>query len=133
MTHFFFVGCDKFINFIKKNKNEIPFKYYLDPEYEGCSQECSNSHIYSVRFGKYANRFNYSTIEKLVLIREAIKSKVKIVITYNKKENLYEEYDLKLGKEIMEIYKPVLNTSGMNSQTRKMFENIKYGVGQLLC
>ena len=30
----------------------------------------------------------------------------------------------------MEIYKPVLDTSGMTSQTRKMFENIKYGVSK---
>ena len=41
-----------------------------------------------------------------------------------------KERDFTIGKEYMEIYKSVLDTSGMSSQTRKMFENIKYGVAQ---
>lgn len=44
------------------------FKTYLDYRYLGCSQEGQNSHIYAPRFGKYANRFSKSTIEKLSLI-----------------------------------------------------------------
>jgi len=45
-------------------KNPKCFETYLDKEYLGCSQEGQNSHIYAVRFGKYANRFSPATIER---------------------------------------------------------------------
>ena len=122
--------CSQVINYIKSNLNNNPFSAYLDPTYLGCSQECTNSHIYAARFAKYGNKFNFCTIEKLSLVREACKTGVTIKITFTKKEKLYEERDFTIGKEYMEIYKPVLDTSGMTSQTRKMFENIKYGVSK---
>ena len=122
--------CSQVINYIKKNLNKNPFSAYLDPTYLGCSQECTNSHIYASRFGKYGYKFNFKTIEKLALVREACKTGATIKISYIKKERIYEERDFTIGKEYMEIYKSVLDTSGMSSQTRKMFENIKYGVAQ---
>ena len=122
--------CSQVINYIKSNLNNNPFSAYLDPTYLGCSQECTNSHIYAARFAKYGNKFNFCTIEKLSLVREACKTGATIKITFTKKEKLYEERDFTIGKEYMEICKPVLDTSGMTSQTRKMFENIKYGVSK---
>ena len=126
--------CSQVINYIKKNLNKNPYKNpssaYLDPTYLGCSKECTNSHIYASRFGKYGYKFNFKTIEKLALVREACKTGATIKIRYSKKERIYEERDFTIGKEYTETYKSVLDTSGMSSQTRKMFENIKYDVAQ---
>lgn len=61
------------------------FKPYLDEKYLGCSQEAMNSHVYAPRFGKYQNRFNPKTIEKLSLIKEAFINKAVIKIVSNKR------------------------------------------------
>lgn len=39
--------------------------HYLDYEYDGCSQECMNSHYFCPRFDKVPNIWNFNTVEKL--------------------------------------------------------------------
>lgn len=103
------------------------FKSYLDDEYLGCSQEGQNSHIYSPRFGKYANRFSPATLEKLSLILEAESMNVNIKIGSLTRE-IPDQVDI--GHFQINIEDPIkefLNTSTMRDETRKMFNEIKYG------
>lgn len=109
---------------IKRN-NKI-FESYLDPSYLGCSQECQNSHIYAPRFGKYANRFSPSTIEKLSLIREA-KAMGATIILIHKNRKIEDEIDISIHEKSENPAKYVLDTSEMLHQTAKMFNEIKYG------
>ena len=95
---------------------------YLDPSYLGCSQEGQNSHIYAPRFGKYANRFSPSTIEKLSLIREAKAMNAKIILVH-KHRKMPEIIDIYLP-EIYEVpIKYVLDTREMKYETQKKFGN----------
>ncbi len=102
------------------------FEPYLDGEYLGCSQEGQNSHIYAPRFGKYANRFSPSTIEKLAMIREAKAMNAKVVITHTARV-LPEPIGGSLPRKYQDPAKYVLDTSGMSHETAKMFNEIKYG------
>ena len=99
--------------------------HYADEKYDGCSQECMNSRIYSVRFGKLTNKFKFSTIIKLAEIKEAVinKSKLKLAVKGRK----IESTNLISSKEYMEIEKYVIDTSGMTKAMRKLFTEIKYG------
>lgn len=117
-------NAKKLKNILKK-KPEV-FKAYLDPEYLGCSQEGQNSHIYAARFGKYANRFCPSTIEKLSLIREAKAMNAKIVLTHKKRE-LPLMVDFGEYQSYEDIAKFSLDTRSMKSQSRKLFDAIRYG------
>ena len=115
----------KIVRLIKNNSN--CFQAYLDKKYLGCSQEGQNSHIYSPRFGKYANRFAPSTIEKLSLIREAIAMDSTIKIAAKGRE-IDEKIEIDLPKyDFSELEKFTLDTREMKYETRKMFEQIKYG------
>ena len=108
-------------------KNPSCFETYLDKEYLGCSQECQNSHIYAPRFGKYANRFCPSTIEKLSLIREAKVMKAKVTLVY-KNRILPDDIMFKLPE--LDLEDPIqyaLDTRNMKHDTRKLFNAIKYG------
>jgi len=111
-------------------KNPKIFAPYLDPQYIGCSQEGQNSHVYAPRFGKYANRFNPETIEKLSLVREACATGAKIVVT-NSKRIIEKKIDLTIYPEIKitldEPLRYVLDTSEMKIQMKKVFDEIKYG------
>lgn len=109
---------------IKRNGGSL--ETYLDPEYLGCSQECQNSHIYAPRFGKYANRFSPSTIEKLALIREAKAMGAKIILIHKRRE-IPEPICLSAPKPYEDIAKYVLDTRLMKSETAKIFNQIKYG------
>lgn len=106
------------------------FQAYLDPEYLGCSQEGQNSHVYAPRFGKYANRFHPLTIEKLALVREAHAMGATIKVCHSKRL-IEEKIDLTKCPEIsFSLNEPdryVLDTRGMKPQTRKIFDEIKYG------
>lgn len=55
---------------IKANKyiKDI-YELNTDDKYEGCSQECMNSRIYAVRFGKLTNKFRFDTVLKLAEIK----------------------------------------------------------------
>lgn len=113
---------------LKMLKSEINyFKAYLDPEYLGCSQEGQNSHIYAPRFGKRANKFSPSTVEKLALIREAKAMNAKIILVH-KNRKIPEHIDI---SEIIYPYKEetryVIDTTAMKQETRKLFNAIKYG------
>ena len=107
-------------------KNPKSFKSYLDQEYLGCSQEGQNSHIYAPRFGKYANRFSPSTIEKLSLIREAKAMNAKVILVH-KYRKIPESIDVSMPQPYEDIVKYVLDTREMKFETMKMFNLIKYG------
>ena len=107
-------------------KNPKSFKLYLDQEYLGCSQEGQNSHIYAPRFGKYANRFSPSTIEKLSLIREAKAMNAKVILVH-KYRKIPEPIDVSISQPYEDIVKYVLDTREMKFETMKMFSQIKYG------
>lgn len=104
------------------------FKAYLDKDYLGCSQEGQNSHIYAPRFGKYANRFSPSTIEKLSLIREAKAVRAKVILVH-KKRKIPEHIDtsIPINLYLEDPIRYVLDTSEMKYETAKMFNAIKYG------
>ena len=102
------------------------FAPYLDPDYMGCSQEGQNSHIYAPRFGKYANRFSPSTIEKLSLIREAKAMNAKVILVH-KHRRIPEPIDVSISQPYEDIVKYVLDTREMKFETMKMFNAIKYG------
>jgi len=115
----------KLINLLTESP-EI-FKTYLDDDYLGCSQEGQNSHLYAPRFGKYANRFCQDTIEKLSLVREAIAMNINIKIATQNRE---EPEILDIGYCTIDLSEPLrmyLDTREMKYETRKMFENIRYG------
>ncbi len=107
-------------------KNPKSFKSYLDPEYLGCSQEGQNSHIYAPRFGKYANRFSPSTIEKLSLIREARAMNAKVILVH-KYRKIPGPIDVSMPQPYEDIVKYALDTREMKFETMKMFNQIKYG------
>lgn len=107
-------------------RNPGVFLSYLDPEYLGCSQEGQNSHIYAPRFGKYANRFSPSTIEKLSLIREAKAMNAKVILVHKNRE-IPEPIDTSNYESYEEIIKFVLDTREMKHEGQKMFNAIKYG------
>jgi len=106
--------------------NPRAFKTYLDPEYLGCSQECQNSHIYAIRFGKHANRFSPSTIEKLSMIREAKAMNAKVILVH-KRRKIPDVIELCLPHPYEDPIKYVLDTTEMKFETAKLFNAIKYG------
>lgn len=108
-----------------KRKPQV-FKAYLDDEYLGCSQEGQNSHIYAPRFGKYANRFSPSTIEKLSLIREAKAMDAKVMLVH-KHRKIPEYIDISIPEPYEDPIRFVLDTREMKLETMKMFNKLKYG------
>ncbi len=116
-------NVSKLNNLYKKNKK--CFDAYFDIQYLGCSQEGMNSHYYAPRFGKYANRFNPETVEKLSTIIEAEENGSEIKIS--QKEIYPDLVDLDIGRIYIERAKYVLDTSEMSYMTYKMFNKIKYG------
>ena len=118
------INAKKLKNIIKK-KPKI-FEPYLNPTYLGCSQEAQNSHIYAPRFGKYANRFSPSTIEKLSIIREAKVMKAKVILVH-KNRKIPDLIDISIPEAYENPEKYVLDTSEMKYETAKLFNAIKYG------
>lgn len=105
-----------------KNNPEC-LRCYLSDDYEGCSQECMNSHYYANRFDKVPNIWNFNTIEKLSKIIESKQNNSKIKIGF--KDEFYDmPYDLETNVEIGEIYKNVINTDGMPYHMKKFFDRI---------
>ncbi len=107
------------------SKKSDALTHYADEKYDGCSQECMNSRIYSVRFGKLTNKFKFSTIMKLAEIKEAVINKSELKLAVKGKE--IKATNLIYSKEYMEIGKYVIDTSGMTKAMRKLFTEIKYG------
>ena len=103
------------------------FDSYLDSQYLGCSQEGQNSHIYAPRFGKYANRFSPSTIEKLSLIREANAMNAKVILVHK-----HRPIPLPIPLSIPDIDLDVpirfhIDTRHMKPSIRKILNAFKYG------
>lgn len=108
-------------------RDPLCFKKWDKDDYLGCSQEGMNSHYYVQRIKKYVSRFNEKTIEKICRIREAIENGSNFEIKSKKyPPREYIDYGTTYYLE-EEIYKMTLDTRDMSYQTRKMFDNIKYG------
>lgn len=114
----------KLKNILKKNPK--CFEAYLDYEYLGCSQECQNSHLYAPRFGKYANRFAPSTIEKLSLIIEAKAMNAKVILVH-KHRKIPSQIDTSIFQSYEDVLKFDLDVRDMKYETAQMFKNLKYG------
>ena len=114
----------KLKNILKKNPK--CFEAYLDYEYLGCSQECQNSHLYAPRFGKYANRFAPSTIEKLSLIIEAKAMNAKVILVH-KHRKIPSQIDISIFQSYEDVLKFDLDVRDMKYETAQMFKNLKYG------
>lgn len=108
--------------------NPACLKCYLDPNYEGCSQECMNSHYYATRFDKVPNVWKLKTIEKLSKIIEAKQNKNIVKIGF--KDDYYDmPYDLETTVTFEDIYRNVINTDGMPYEMKKFFDRICDGYG----
>ena len=119
------INAPKYKRLIKKNPTI--FMTYLDQKYLGCSQEGQNSHIYSVRFGKYANRFLPETIEKLAMVREATTLGCDITIT-NRHREIPNKVDIaNVEYDFAQREKPCIDLSQMKYETQKMFKDLIYG------
>ena len=119
------VNSRKVITILKNNPGL--FKTYLDYEYLGCSQEGQNSHIYAPRFGKYANRFSPSTIEKLSIVREAISLNINIEISHLNRD-IPEVIDIgHISIDLDTPFRYALDTRWMSFQSAKVFNTIKDG------
>lgn len=119
------INAPKYKRLIKKNPTI--FMTYLDQKYLGCSQEGQNSHVYSVRFGKYANRFLPETIEKLAMVREATTLGCDITIT-NRHREIPNKVDIaNVEYDFAQREKPYIDLSQMKYETQKMFKDLIYG------
>lgn len=118
-------NAPKYRKLIKKNPTV--FMAYKDKNYLGCSQEGQNSHIYSVRFGKYANRFLPETIEKLAMVREATSLGCDIKITNCEREIPKKVEILNVEYDFSQKEKPYLDLSQMKYETQKLFRDLIYG------
>lgn len=113
----------KLLNLLKNQPYSL--RHYNDEKYQGCSQECMNSRIYAVRFGKLTNKFNFNTILKLSEIKEAIINDSKLTLEF-KQGDCYK-HSIINSIERMELEKYVIDTSEMSYSMRKLFTSIKYG------
>lgn len=111
----------KLLKLLKTNPECL--RCYLDPNYEGCSQECMNSHYYATRFDKVPNVWKLKTIEKLSKIIEAKQNKNIVKIGF--KDDYYDmPYDLETTVTFEDIYRNVINTDGMTYEMKKFFDRI---------
>lgn len=118
------VDASKLRNLIKSNPS--CFESYLDKNYEGCSQECMNSHYFAKRFSKIPNKFNKVSIDKLASLICAKENGNKIRLGFNTK--YYEDVDLnEYGLYQDTLYRYDLNTTGMKYESRRIFNKLVYG------
>jgi len=119
------VDARKLVKLIISNPN--CFETYLDPYYEGCSQEGMNSHYYASRFAKVPNVWNENTIPKLSEVIEARANKQNVKIGFH--SSYYEmPYDLEKDEiPLSKIEKSVINTDGMPYAMRQFFYRLKNG------
>lgn len=118
------VDARKLRTLFKRNPNCL--KAYMDPNYEGCSQECMNSHYYCPRFDNVPNKFNSNTIDRLSKIINAKNNNENIKLGF--KNEYYETPIDVIGHyPLYEETKYDLDTREMKYETHLMFERIKYG------
>lgn len=100
---------------------------YLDPDYDGCSQECMNSHYYCPRFGKVPNIFRHKTVQTLAKIIDARENGSRVRMGF--REEFYEPpVEIELGGEICERMRYDINTEAMGVASKRMFRDIEYGI-----
>lgn len=130
------VSAGDFSRLEKANALDLARLYQKDPEclsawleegYVGCSQEGMNSHYYARRFGKLANRFKPSTVEKLCRIIEARENGAPFSVGIKAKEPPSMEELPWLGKAYEERAKWAIDTSRMTESLRKTIDAIRYG------
>lgn len=118
------VDARKLIKLFKNNPECL--MCYLSADYEGCSQECMNSHYYANRFDKVPNIWNFQTIEKLSKIIESKQNNTKIKIGFS--NEFYDmPYDLESSIDIDTLHRNVINTDGMPFEMAKFFNRICNG------
>ena len=111
----------KLLKLLKSNPECL--KCYLDPNYEGCSQECMNSHYYATRFDKVPNVWKLKTIEKLSKVIEAKQNRNVVKIGFQ--DDYYDmPYDLESTVTFEDMYRNVINTDGMPYEMKKFFDRI---------
>ena len=109
---------------LKRNSESL--REYINPKYLGCSQEGMNSHYYASRFAKLPMKIGIKNLERLTKLIEANEngSKVKIGFAH---EYYIEPLDIIGHMWNLKEERFVLDTRNMKTETRKIFENIKYG------
>lgn len=108
-----------------KTKSKV-LKEYQNPNYNGCSQEGMNSHYYASRFAKNPMSIGIKNLEKLSMIIEAIQNGSKIEIGF-KHKYYFKPMDIIGHMWHFDENRMVLDTREMRLETKKMFEDIKYG------
>lgn len=114
----------KLRTFLKKNPGRL--KEYSNPSYLGCSQEGMNSHYYASRFGKLPMKIGMKNLQVLTKLIEAKQNNSEVKIGFVN-EYYIEPTKFTCSMWNLEEEKFVLDTRGMEPQSRKVFEHIKYG------
>lgn len=118
-------NAKKLVKLFKKNPKSL--SNYLADDYEGCSQECMNSHYYANRFDKVPNTWKMKTIAKLSKIIEAKQNNSKIKLGFD--NEFYDmPYDLESPIIFDDIHRNVINTDGMPYEMSQFFNRICNGV-----
>ena len=107
--------------------NPESLSYYLNYKYDGCSQECMNSHYFCPRFDKVPNVWEFDTIEKLSQIICCRENKSRIKLGWNDEfyEMPYKEIEpIDFEKE----HRESINTLGFDYQIKKFFLRLENGI-----
>jgi len=108
------------------SKNPESLTHYLDYEYDGCSQECMNSHYFCSRFDKVPNIWRFDTIEKLsqVICSKQNRSVVKI----GWKDKYYKmPYDTIEPINVEKEYRNGLDEMNLPHHMRRFFYRLEDG------
>ena len=106
-------------------RNPQCLKAYLNADYEGCSQECMNSHYYCPRFDKVPNVFRLKTLDRLAGVINARENGHRLKLGFEK--GLYDLPNFELGGFIIEKGRYDIDKTEMGYRTRRLFNNIEYG------
>ena len=121
------LACDNDARKIKTmlKRNPQCLKVYLNADYEGCSQECMNSHYYCPRFDKIPNVFRLKTLDRLADVINARENGYRLKLGF--KRDLYDLPNFELGGLIIEKGRYDIDKTEMGYRTRKLFNSIEYG------
>lgn len=109
---------------LKRNSKSL--RTYTNTKYYGCSQEGMNSHYYASRFAKLPMKISQQSLEILFKIIEAKQNGSKIRIGFIH-EYYTEPLDIIGHMWNLREDKFVLDTRGMKKESKKIFEELKYG------
>ena len=107
-------------------KNPECLSNYLDYNYDGCSQECMNSHYFCPRFDKVPNVWKFDTIEKLSQIICSIKNKSVIKIGW--KDEYYDmPYETAEPFNFEKEYKSTITEMNLPYHMKRFFTRLEDG------